>query len=62
MVTLADEHPAKQNGSHVDVGNVSAIVFTGTPPNFDSPQDWSRSFTFRPTPMIVSDLVIPSRR
>ena len=62
MVTLADEHPAKQNGSHADVGNVPLIVRTVAATSLDRLQDWPRSFTFRPTPMIVSDLVIPSRR
>jgi hypothetical protein len=41
---------------HVDVGNVSAIVLTGTATSLDRSQDWPRSFTFRFTPMIVSDL------
>ena len=41
---------------HVDVGNVSASVLTGTTTSLDRSQDWLRSFTFRFTPMIVSDL------
>ena len=41
---------------HVDVGNVSASVLTQTAISLDRSQIWPRSFTFRFTPMIVSDL------
>ena len=41
------------------VDNVSAIVLTRTTTSLDRSQDRPRSFTFRPTPMIVLDLPNP---
>ena len=41
---------------HVDVGNVSSIVRTGTVTSLDRLEDWPCSFKLFCTPMIVSDL------
>ncbi|MDG2385688.1 MAG: hypothetical protein P8N76_28730 [Pirellulaceae bacterium] len=49
--------------AHADVGNVSVIVLTGSATSLVRSQDWPRSFLFRSTPMIVSDLpTLPRRR
>ena len=41
---------------HVDVGKFSVIGFIETMTSLDRSQDWPLSFTFRPTPLIVSGL------
>ena len=44
------------------VGNVSAIVLSRTTTSLDHAQDRPRSLTFWPTPMIVLDLPVGSKK
>ncbi|MDF1844103.1 MAG: hypothetical protein P1U77_21910, partial [Rubripirellula sp.] len=57
-----DRHASQPNRRAVDDGNVSAIALTGTRVSSDRFHACPRSFTVRPTPMIVSDLSTLTRR